>query len=184
MGLNRSYYNNVDKIENLENFREKSINDMTSKQLKILLNKLGKTDNYIQLLKLMLDTEDANISAKKYSFSKHYKDMYYEKKENLLKELLSVITEYNDIHYGKGNDETCHITSNVIFVQLKQINKQISWHTTLNLNISKFKYNYDKSKQTTIERILEEITEYFNINNISLNYEEHFKKVKKIKEKI
>lgn len=35
MGLNRSYYNNDDKIENLENlenFREKSINDMTSKQ--------------------------------------------------------------------------------------------------------------------------------------------------------
>jgi hypothetical protein len=44
MGYNRSYYDNIESIEKFENTKEYTIYGLTSRQLKLFLNKEAKND--------------------------------------------------------------------------------------------------------------------------------------------
>jgi hypothetical protein len=176
MSYNMSYYNNIDKIEQVEGFRDVAIGDLSSRQLKIKLNKLSKFFPYIYILRNLMETEDANINAKRYSFDRRYKEQYYAIKTGCLNIIINYLNANIDtnkylsqLKYGKGDDVNCYVTSNVIYFDLIETKKQISFHYTHYLKVPEYKEDWDGVPNVTLERILEEIEVYLKKIKININ---------------
>ena len=156
-----------DRVNKLEKTREKTIFGLTSRQLKLKLNKLGKTDDYILLIRKLYEIEDVNNYAKKYPPYSKYVTRYYETKNNLLKECYKMAVELEMVS-GVGKDDKSHIDQ-VIYFDLKETGLQISWHFK-DIHITDVVYSkkWDGKINTTYDKIFKEIMLYLEKHNLNL----------------
>ena len=117
--LHEALMKNEELIEDLEDFRTNMLGIGTNK-IKRRLNKIAKTDSTAKAIRLALEIEDKNISAKKYK-----KYNYYDEKYNLILELINIFKQEGWI-YGKEISNN-RDTNYIIYFEIPGC-EQISWH--------------------------------------------------------
>lgn len=117
-------------------------------KVKRRLNKLAKTDKVAVAVRMALEVEDANISAKK-AFGK-YREKGYHHKERLLHELAEVFAESNWI-YGVQKDGG-HSTSHVIYFEIPGC-EQVSWHCNFSDDFPKYPGKWDGKENATLSKL-------------------------------
>jgi len=167
------YVNYDIKIEQLDEFRRNTIFNISSRKLKIRLNKVAKNDDYFKFLRILIELEDVNITAKK--TSRYFINKIYSIKNSLLEDLVDFIKNSSvdiiqNINYGKGIDEYGFV-SNVIYIDLPLTKKQISFHYVEYLDIPNYDKDWDKVENITMARILEEIKLYVEMKNLQKYFE-------------
>ena len=139
------YYNparekTIAKNESLVSLGERMKTSMCrigQKKVKLFLNSLVKKGDVVaKMYRLILEAENHNINAKKYrnTISFSYKDEYYEKKREVIEELIKEILEYNKtseekIVFGTQKSDVSE-TSLIIYFELPD-SEQISFHTDI-----------------------------------------------------
>jgi len=153
---------NIDLIYQLQKSRKKFCGIGTNK-IKRRLNKLMKDDNIAKCIRLLLEIEDCNIQAKK-SYGK-YSDRYYNKKSNLILELIEIFKNNNFLFgYQISNLKSIN---HVIFFELPEC-EQISFHCNLNINgMKKYEKEWDGKINSTLEKLEKFIVS--NYNDITIN---------------
>lgn len=133
------------------------------KKVKLFLNSLVKKgDAVAKMYRLILEAENHNINAKKYrnTISFSYKDEYYEKKREVIEELIKEILEYNKtseekIVFGTQKSDVSE-TSLIIYFELPDC-EQISFHTDISRglvsSVPKYKKSWDGKVNTTLPKI-------------------------------
>jgi hypothetical protein len=133
------------------------------KKVKLFLNSLVKKGDAIaKMYRLILEAENHNINAKKYrnTISFSYKDEYYEKKREVIEELIKEILEYNKtseekIVFGTQKSDVSE-TSLIIYFELPDC-EQISFHTDISRglmsSVPKYKKSWDGKVNTTLPKI-------------------------------
>lgn len=99
---------------------------LTMRKIKLLLNKLSKTNNLAKAYRLALEIEDNNISAKN-SYWKYEELIYYRKYKNILS--LVEICKENNYLYGIQKSDVPAV-SHIIYFELPNC-EQISFHTDI-----------------------------------------------------
>jgi hypothetical protein len=151
------------KMHRIQEIREKNENliyDLKKKRkefagvgtnkAKRRLNKLASTNLIAKAVRLALEIEDKNISAKK-SYGK-YQERIYKQKNTLIMELCDLFKK-NDWNYGIQKSEAIP-TSHVIYFEIPNC-KQISWHFTPEKeeDFSPYKGKWDKKLNSTLDKL-------------------------------
>ena len=142
-------------------------NNLGIRKIKTLLTKLSKTNNIAKLLRLCLEVETVNIKAKEdgidyypgFCFNHTCKEMLYYKKENILKELMTLCQDNNIIY---GLQETDNYSANAIVYFEFPNTKQISYHMNL-CNINNYP-KYEKEWDGLVNSTLNKLEESIQIN--------------------
>jgi hypothetical protein len=92
--------------------------------LKLRLNKLAQTDPLALAARLALEIEDANLSAKRYGYTK-WMDRNYDKKQELIRELITMF-RHQEWEFGI-HAPASRIGRGVIYFEIPGC-EQISWH--------------------------------------------------------
>ena len=114
---------NANLVRQLVDARECFCAGLGTRRVKLMLNRIGKTNDIGMLFRSVLEIEDCNIQAKRYRGK--YKDNYYEKKHRLIEELAKTCNEMN-IVYGISKVDNPS-TTHVIYFELPNC-RQISFH--------------------------------------------------------
>ncbi len=123
-----------------------------TKNVKFALNDLSNEDINAKLMRIALEIEDCNISAK-ISENNLGKQKYIEK-ENLIHELIHICNMEN-INYGYKESDIPTVGS-IIFFDLPC--GQVSWHTNLDRDKnSMYNQEWDKKECSTLSKIEEYI---------------------------
>lgn len=134
--------------------KRKSFAGIGTNKAKRRLNKLATTSPIAKAIRLSLEIEDKNISAKKY-YGK-YRDKIYKKKAELILELCKVFKEQNWI-YGTQNSEIPD-TTHVVYFEIPGC-EQISWHFSYNRkDLPIYEKEWDGKQNSTIGK-LEKVSE-------------------------
>ena len=116
----------ADLVHQLDSMRDKMCGIGTRKLKNFLNRKIKEGDEVAKLYRQALQTEDANISAKKYY---NYSDDYYEEKSRLIDELLGMCASRSDVKFGyQDNDED--FPAHIVYFELPGC-EQISFHCDL-----------------------------------------------------
>lgn len=143
-----------DLIDSLSFYRTEALGIGTNK-IKRRLNKLIETNHIVKIIRTLIDVEDCNISAKKYSYSK-YKNEYYNKKQSLISDLIILYKEHNYI-YGRQKSDAIGI-KDVIFFELPNSSVQVSFHTNLKENdVPEYTKCWDRKINSTMDKIFKYI---------------------------
>lgn len=125
--IDEAYEKNRQLGEQLEDARE-NFCGLGTKRIKFFLNKLSKQgDINATVLRLLLEIEDKNISAKKTWY--HPEWLYYKKSE-LLKDCARIYGE-NNMTYGVQRSDN-HSANTVMYFELPLTGEQVSFHTNMN----------------------------------------------------
>lgn len=137
----------------LDNARD-SFCGIGTRLVKLMLNRLAKTDDVAAAYRLALEIEDVNINAKKY-FGE-YKRSYYNKKEELICQLVDMC-ETKGYNYGK-HDQIDISTNFILFFDLPGC-EQISWHTNASCarNCPSYDKQWDGIPESTLLKLEEAI---------------------------
>ena len=114
---------NKQLVGQLKDARNVFCKGLGTRRVKLMLNRIGKTNKLAILLRTALEVEDCNIQAKRYLGD--YKDHYYEKKSRMIRDLVVLCREMN-LTYGISEVEN-YSTTHVIYFELPNC-KQISFH--------------------------------------------------------
>ena len=121
-----------------------------TRKAKIRLNKLAKTDPKAKAIRLALEIEDKNISAKK-SYGE-FKQKIYRQKSRLINELI----ELCKIHKWKYGIRKSDVppTTHVIYFELPEC-EQISWHYTPEKNdkLPVYRKKWDGKTNSTLGKL-------------------------------
>lgn len=124
--IDEAYEKNRQLGEQLEDARE-NFCGLGTKRIKFFLNKLSKQgDINATVLRLLLEIEDKNISAKKIWY--HPEWLYYKKSE-LLKDCARIYGE-NNMTYGVQRSDN-HSANTVMYFELPLTGEQVSFHTNM-----------------------------------------------------
>jgi len=110
------------RVELLKNARHSACG-IGTRSLKIRLNKLAKECPLALAVRLALEIEDANLTAKRYGPA--YAGRYYDKKQELIKELITLF-KHQEWLFGVHPAEY-RFERGVIYFELPNC-EQISWH--------------------------------------------------------
>jgi hypothetical protein len=144
---------NEQLIKQLEDNRKSMLGIGTNK-IKRRLNSLAENDIVAKGLRLLLETEDINIIAKK---QRHrYKDKSYAKKFVYIHQLIDLFKE-NGWLYGR-HESNVYETNYIIFFELPGT-KQISFHSNLKnpKDIPIYEKEWDGLVNSTLNKISEKI---------------------------
>ncbi|MCK9416813.1 hypothetical protein M0Q97_09175 [Candidatus Dojkabacteria bacterium] len=148
---------NANLIEQLQTSRENFCGIGTNK-VKRRLNKLSKIDNVALAIRIALEIEDKNISAKN-SYGK-YKDKIYETKHSLILNLVDVFEEENwtyGVENNNGRD-----TNGIIYFEIPNT-EQISWHFDIKNNkYKKYDKIWDGKTNSTLKKLENKIIIDYN----------------------
>ena len=150
---------NENLIESLERQRLNFCGIGTNKA-KRRLNKFITEDYVANFLRIALEVEDKNISAKK-AYGK-YRGKIYESKYKLIKKLYEVSVA-NNIKCGIQETDG-PITSHIIYFNMPNTNAQISWHITPEPKDQFIKYaeEWDELENSTLNKLEVEIVLYLS----------------------
>lgn len=114
------------------------------------LNKLSVNNFIAKAVRIALEIEDKNISAKN-SYGK-YKDKIYDQKQKLILELCKLFKSQNWI-YGIQNSNN-YSASHVIYFEIPGC-EQISWHFSpdKNYNFPEYLGKWDEKENSTMEKL-------------------------------
>lgn len=116
---------NAERVRQLKSVRNQACGIGTRK-LKLMLNRLMKTDPLALAARLAIEIEDANLTAKRYKFSR-YQDSAYAKKEALMLDLIALF-QHQGWKFGVHKSDRPE-TSHIIYFEIPGC-EQISWHYT------------------------------------------------------
>lgn len=159
--LGDDYYKAVSKNEDLigqlQYLRTNALGIGTNK-IKRRLNKLAKESSLAKALRLAIEIEDVNILAKK-SYGT-YKDKNYNKKSELIFELVDLFDKNNwvyGIHKNKGRE-----TNAIIFFEIPNT-EQISFHIYLHSrNIQTYSKKWDGKENSTYPKLIDSVNSNFS----------------------
>lgn len=117
--------NNYILIEQLHSVRN-NFCGLDTRNIKLMLNKIGKTDPVALAIRYLLEAEDYNIKAKE-SYGE-YRDKNYEKKSEFVEKALDVCLE-NNFKCGWQDSDLPNI-SHVVYFDIPGV-EQISFHQDL-----------------------------------------------------
>lgn len=131
-----------------------------TRAVKHRLNKLALSNVTAKMLRIALETEDANISAKK---GQKFRDKNYEKKAQgiigltqlCLKEGIKVGYEIDESYYNYGFDERY-----IVYFNLPNCG-QISWHTYMKLDCPLYDEAWDGLQNSTLDKLESAILKAF-----------------------
>ncbi len=128
-----------------------------TRKVKLFLNrKIKQGDTKARILRVALEAEDANISAKQYWGDYKYK--YYEKKADKIHDLISLYEKDQTLVFGyqdyKGRE-----TNHIIYFELPDSGEQISFHCTLSKtdDIPVYGKAWDGVQNSTLPQIEKDI---------------------------
>ena len=152
--IQNSRNNKYDLIDQLDDKRSTFCSIGTNK-IKRRLNKLAKTDVIAKTTRLLLETEDCNILAKKcYGI---YQEKIYRKKSKLILQLIDIFKE-NKWIYGRNNSEVPGATD-IVYFELPNC-EQISFHD--NLPEFYFYPEYEKEWDGKVNSTLLKLEKFIN----------------------
>lgn len=128
-----------------------------TRKVKLFLNrKIKQGDTKAQILRIALEAEDANISAKNYWGD--YKYQYYEKKADKIRELISLYEKDKTLVFGYQNFKGRE-TNHIIYFELPDSGEQISFHCTLPKTdgIPVYGKDWDGIQNSTLPKIEKDI---------------------------
>ena len=120
------------------------------------LNKIAETDEIALAIRIALEIEDKNISAKK-SWGK-YRAKIYDEKAVLINSLIDVF-EKNRWEFGVHGSNVSD-TTDIIFFEIPGC-EQISWHVTLKRKCPKYAKKWDGKTNSTLGKIENKIKKDF-----------------------
>lgn len=141
---------NEELVESLRDYR-KSMCGVGTRRVKLFLNKKAKSGDIIaKTLRLALEIEDINISAKD-SYWK-YQDRMYKKKNLLITDMIKICQENNYVYGYQKSDVKA--TSHIIYFELPHC-EQISFHCDLEKldGIPVYEKEWDKKINSTLPKI-------------------------------
>ena len=129
-----------------------------TRKVKLLLNKLAKTDDVAKAYRMALEIEDKNILAKttqdKYGKYNDYTTKIYNAKYQLIKELISICKNNNYI-FGYEKSDTKYPNS-IMYFELPDM-EQISFHVDLSDDELKtypqYAGTWDRQENATLRKI-------------------------------
>ena len=153
MKSRRSNEQNKINLQKLEDFKKGALGIGLRKVVSTMKRMSKKsTDKNMKAITLLLETEYANLSAKKHGRS--LKQLIYERKQILL-ERLSYMLKDSGWRYGY-NEEPGKNASYIIYFYLPN-GEQLSWHTNDYMTYRMFPYidsKWDGKPCSTLEKIL------------------------------
>jgi len=152
LSIEKAHQKNEELIFLLKEKR-KTFAGIGTNKAKRRLNKLSKSSNLAKSIRLSLEIEDKNISAKD---NYYYRDRIYELKNQLIEELVKIFIN-NNWTYGV-HESTNPSASHIIFFEIPDCD-QISWHFTPKEpeKYPKYEKEWDKKENSTLDK-LEKIT--------------------------
>lgn len=173
---------NIDLISSYERFKKSMCYGIGQRRIKLMLNnKIKAGDILAELYKTALETENANINAKKYrnTLSCSYKDVSYNEKRIKLFELIGLCNKYNEHNDSKiiyGWERSDNYSANtVIYFDLPKC-EQISFHINLNnderISIPEYYKEWDGKVNSTIWKLESAISETYkdDIEKLLIKY--------------
>lgn len=159
-----SHSQNKISLDKLENFRENALGIGLRKVISKMRNIVRRTNNLeAQIVLMLLETEFANLSAKK---CHQLKNVIYERKTLLLERLSDLLYDTDwkhGISYNTGKN-----ASYIIYIYLPN-GTQLSWHCNeyhLMYCYPEIECDWDGQICMTMEKILNYINSKFNIGSI------------------
>lgn len=139
----------IELIEDLQ-YKRHDFCGLSMRKIKLLLNKLSKTNNLAKAFRLALEIEDNNISAKN-SYWKYEEYIYYKKYQNILK-LVEVCKENNYLYGIQESDVPA--VSHIIYFELPNC-EQISFHTDIETpeEFPKYEKKWDGKVNSTLNKL-------------------------------
>jgi hypothetical protein len=118
---------NAERVRQLKHVRETACG-VGTRALKLRLNRLVRTCPVALAVRLALEIEDANLSAKRYKFSR-YQERNYDRKGALIRDLIALFRLKSWVFGVHESDvrETRHV---VYFEMPPDGGVQVSWHYT------------------------------------------------------
>ena len=118
----------LNKIRLIEQLKEKRNNfcGIDTRNIKLILNKLGKTDPIALTYRYLLEAEDYNIKAKEAKGD--YIEKNYKKKAEFINKVVE-LCKTNDFTYGIQESDVAGVT-HIIYFDIPGC-KQISFHTDI-----------------------------------------------------
>lgn len=149
------------RYELIEQLKEKRNNycGLDTRNVKLLLNKLSKTDPVAMVYRYLLEAEDYNIKAK--DTYGEYSDKCYNKKSEFIDKSVEVCRQ-NNFSFGITKSDVPGV-SHIIYFDIPGC-EQISFHTTLNNPQDYPSYNkeWDGIVNSTLAKIESAIMERYS----------------------
>ncbi|MBP3662478.1 MAG: hypothetical protein J6J25_05165 [Bacteroidales bacterium] len=145
-----------------------------TRKIKVFLNqKVKRGDKVAELLRVALELNDVNVSAKRYWGD--YKRDYYSKKEDLIRELNHLYRENGELDYGY-HYEPGRLTTHIMYYELPN-GQQISFHCKLwdTTKIPLYGKEWDRLENSTYQKLECAIMEIYG-NEINTKYNNLTKK--------
>lgn len=125
-----------------------------TRKVKLFLNKkIKEGDSIAYLYRIAVETEDANIKAKKYYGE--YRDKYYEDKMHYITLLISKCKEREDVVYGYQKNDAA-FPSHIMYFDLPGC-EQISFHCSLPKELKRgiphYDGTWDKKENSTYPKL-------------------------------
>lgn len=153
---------NAKLVASLQDYRD-SFCGIGTRKTKLLLNRLVKKNVPLaDLWRTALETEDANITAKRYYSS--YQQRAYQRKEKMLDELSQIFRKYG-LTFGYQPTENFS-TRFILYFDLPT-GEQISFHTNkIDPSWPIYKKEWDGQRLSTMRKLNKGISDFFHENGI------------------
>ncbi len=163
LGRQIAEHENMQRVRDYAERKDVFCHSVGLRRIKLFLNKLVKDGDYVaKMYRIALEIEGVNLAAKK-ALMKYHSDYYnYDKKEEMLRELIYLCQGQN-VNYGIQHSAVPAAT-HVIYFDLPEC-EQISFHTNLQEADSLPVYNgeWDGQKCSTMAKLESAIwTKYEN----------------------
>ncbi|MBR6492199.1 MAG: hypothetical protein IKT02_07735 [Bacteroidales bacterium] len=153
LGRQIAEHENMQRVQDYAEHKDVFCHGIGLRYVKLFLNRIIKDgDNVAKMYRLALEIEGVNIAAKK-ALMKYHSDYYnYDKKEEMLRELICLCQGQN-VNYGVQHS-TVPAATHVIYFDLPEC-EQISFHTNLEEADSHPVYNgeWDGRKCSTMGKL-------------------------------
>ena len=163
----QALYKNWCLVDEQIDMRE-SVCGVGTRKIKVFLNqKVKKGDKIAELLRVALELNDVNVSAKRYWGD--YKRDYYSKKEDLIRDLNHLYRENGELDYGYHYNPG-RLTTHIMYYELPN-GQQISFHCTLRdtTKIPLYGKEWDRLENSTYQKLECAIMEMYG-NEINKKY--------------
>jgi len=141
--------------------KRKTFATIGTNKAKRRLNKLAKNDRFIKAIRLALEIEDVNISAKN-SYGK-YKEKIYLKKEELICDLISLFKKTNWLYGSQESD--IPLASKIIYFEIPGV-EQLSWHSNNKDSLPNYQKPWDKKENATMDKLEIVVEKILKENNL------------------
>jgi hypothetical protein len=136
---------------------------MGTRRTKLRLNKLAKHDIYAKALRIALEIEDSNLTAKRYYGGDlggyTYAQVNYFKKASLIQELIQIAAGQGWV-YGVHQSNVAD-TTHIIYFELPGVG-QISWHFSPRKELPYYKGIWDRDRKSALPKLEAAINALFN----------------------